>query len=277
MPELPEVETTRRGIAPHLVGRRVAELVVHDGRLRWPVPDDLPARLAGQRIARVDRRGKYLLMVVDSGQVMWHLGMSGSLRLSAPAMPRKTHDHLVLRLTEPDGQASSLELRFHDPRRFGCCLWLSDDPLQHPLLRELGPEPLSEAFTDDHLFRVSRGKTAPVKAFLMDSHVVVGVGNIYANEALFRVGIHPLREAGRISAARYAELTRTVREILAQAIAQGGTTLRDFVNGNGEPGYFQQTLDVYGRAGQPCRRCGQTLREVRLSARSTVYCGRCQR
>lgn len=255
----------------------MAELVVHDGRLRWPVPADLPARLAGQRISRVDRRGKYLLMVVDSGQVMWHLGMSGSLRLVSADTPRKTHDHLVLRLTEPDGSASVLELRFHDPRRFGCCLWLSDDPLQHPLLRELGPEPLSEDFDDDHLFRVSRGKTTPVKAFLMDSHVVVGVGNIYANEALFCVGIHPLREAGRISAARYRTLTATLRNILAQAIAQGGTTLRDFVNGHGEPGYFQQTLAVYGRAGQPCRCCGRALREIRLIARSTVYCCHCQR
>lgn len=277
MPELPEVETTRRGIAPHLVGRRVASLQVHDGRLRWPVPTDLPSRLLGQRIARVDRRGKYLLMVVDSGQVMWHLGMSGSLRLATPATPRKTHDHLVLRLTESDGRPADVELRFHDPRRFGCCLWLDGDPLQHPLLRDLGPEPLSADFGDDHLFRISRGKTAPVKSFLMDSHVVVGVGNIYANEALFRVGIHPLREAGRISAARYKVLTEVIREILAQAITRGGTTLRDFVNGNGEPGYFQQELDVYGRAGQPCTRCRRALTEVRLSARSTVYCGHCQR
>lgn len=277
MPELPEVETTRRGIAPHLVGRRVSGLDVHEGRLRWPVPADLPARLAGQRIARVDRRGKYLLMVVDAGQVMWHLGMSGSLRLVTPGTPRKTHDHLVLRLSEADGRPAAVELRFHDPRRFGCCLWLADDPLDHPLLRELGPEPLSEAFGDDHLFRLSRGRTAPVKAFIMDSHVVVGVGNIYANEALFRVGIHPLREAGRISAARYRALTAALRDILAHAIARGGTTLRDFVNGNGEPGYFQQELDVYGRAGEPCTRCRRALSEVRLGARSTVYCRHCQR
>lgn len=277
MPELPEVETTRRGIAPHLVGRRIAGLDVHDGRLRWPVPADLPDRLAGQRIARIDRRGKYLLMVVDSGQVMWHLGMSGSLRLVAPGTPRKIHDHLVLRLTETDGQPATTELRFHDPRRFGCCLWLQDDPLTHPLLRELGPEPLTEAFADDHLFRLSRGRTAPVKAFIMDSHVVVGVGNIYANEALFRVGIHPLREAGRIGAARYRALTVALRDILGQAIERGGTTLRDFVNGNGEPGYFQQELDVYGRAGLPCTRCRRPLSEVRLGARSTVYCRHCQR
>ena len=277
MPELPEVETTRRGIAPHLVGRRIASLTVHDGRLRWPVPADLPARLVGQQITRIDRRGKYLLMVVGDGQVMWHLGMSGSLRLVSPDTPRKTHDHLVLRLQDDGDGPADVELRFHDPRRFGCCLWLDDDPLAHPLLRDLGPEPLSEAFDDDHLFRASRGKTAPVKTFLMDSHVVVGVGNIYANEALFRVGIHPLREAGRISATRYRALTAAIRDILAQAITRGGTTLRDFVNGNGEPGYFQQELDVYGRAGQPCTRCRRALTEVRLSGRSTVYCAHCQR
>ena len=277
MPELPEVETTRRGIAPHLENRRIASLQVRQPRLRWPVPDDLAARLAGQRIARIDRRGKYLLMVVDTGQVLWHLGMSGSLRLVEVGNPLKPHDHLVLSLTEPDGRASALELRFHDPRRFGCCLWVDGPAEEHTLLRELGPEPLSDGFGDDHLFRLSRGRTAPVKAFIMDSHVVVGVGNIYANEALFRVGIHPLREAGRISAARYAALTGAIREILAQAVTRGGTTLRDFVNGNGEPGYFQQELDVYGRAGEPCRRCDQPLTEVRLSARSTVYCTRCQR
>lgn len=277
MPELPEVETTRRGIAAHVNGRRIAQLVVHDGRLRWPVPADLPARLSGQRIARVDRRGKYLLLVLDAGQLMIHLGMSGSLRLVSVGSPRKTHDHLVWQLTEPDGCASTMELRFHDPRRFGCCLWVDGQADAHPLLRDLGPEPLTADFSDTHLFQRSRGKRVPVKAFLMDSHVVVGVGNIYANEALFRVGIHPLREAGRISAARYAALTTAVRDILAHAVERGGTTLRDFVNGHGEPGYFQQELHVYGRAAQPCTRCGKALTEVRLSARSTVFCARCQR
>ena len=277
MPELPEVETTRRGIAPHLEGRRIASLQVREPRLRWPVPDDLPARLAGQRIARIDRRGKYLLMVVDDGQVLWHLGMSGSLRLTGADAPRKTHDHLVLQLTEPDGRPAALELRFHDPRRFGCCLWLEGPADAHPLLRELGPEPLSETFTDEHLFRLSRGRRTPVKSFLMDSHVVVGVGNIYANEALFRVGIHPLRDAGRISATRYAALSQAVRDILGHAVQRGGTTLRDFVNSQGEPGYFQLELDAYGRAGEPCHRCLTTLKEVRLGGRSTVFCPRCQR
>jgi len=275
MPELPEVETTCRGIAPHVEGRRIRSLTVHDGRLRWPVPAELPPALRGQTVTRISRRGKYLLFHTAAGVMMVHLGMSGSLRLVSPGTPRKTHDHLVWDVD------SGWELRFHDPRRFGSCLWLTGElmaePERHPLLASLGPEPLSADFGDDHLFRQSRGKTAPVKSFLMDSHVVVGVGNIYANEALFRVGIHPLREAGRISAGRYQRLTGAVRDILASAIARGGTTLRDFVNGQGEPGYFQQELSVYGRAGQPCRQCGRALTEVRLNARSTVYCGHCQR
>lgn len=274
MPELPEVETTCRGITPHVAGHRIRHLTVHDGRLRWPVPAELPAALAGALVTHISRRGKYLLFHTATGIMMVHLGMSGSLRLVEPGTARKRHDHLVWALD------SGWELRFHDPRRFGCCLWLTgallDDPECHPLLAALGPEPLSEAFRDDHLFRQSRGKTTPVKSLLMDSHVVVGVGNIYANEALFRVGIHPLREAGRIGAARYQRLTGVIREILAQAIERGGTTLRDFVNGNGEPGYFQQELSVYGRAGQPCAQCGKALKEVRLNARSTVYCGHCQ-
>lgn len=284
MPELPEVETTRRGITPHILGRRITRLQVREPRLRWPVPDDLPARLAGSRVLDTSRRGKYLLLRCDdagdaagrAGTLMLHLGMSGSLRVCTPDTPLKTHDHLIWHI-DGDSPDNIREMRFHDPRRFGCCLWLDDDPLAHPLLRDLGPEPLGPDFADDHLFRASRGKRAPVKSFLMDSHVVVGVGNIYANEALFRTGIHPLREAGRISAARYDLLTTAVRDILAEAITQGGTTLRDFVNGNGEPGYFQQTLSVYGRADQPCLRCQRPLREVRLSARSTVFCTHCQR
>ncbi len=274
MPELPEVETTCRGLAPHVEGRRIRALTVHDARLRWPVPAELPAMLAGQTVTGISRRGKYLLFHTAAGIMMIHLGMSGSLRLVTPGTPRKTHDHLVWDID------SGWELRFHDPRRFGCCLWLTGaqlaDPQSHPLLASLGPEPLSADFGDDHLFSQSRGKSAPVKSFLMDSHVVVGVGNIYANEALFRVGIHPLREAGRIGAERYLRLTEAIRDILAEAITRGGTTLRDFVNGKGEPGYFQQELTVYGRAGQPCVRCGRMLKEVRLSARSTVYCGHCQ-
>ncbi|MDO9620353.1 MAG: bifunctional DNA-formamidopyrimidine glycosylase/DNA-(apurinic or apyrimidinic site) lyase [Moraxellaceae bacterium] len=273
MPELPEVETTRRGISPWLVGRQFGQLRIRNGRLRWPVPEHLPTTLLGQPIRRVERRAKYLLIHTDIGCLLLHLGMSGSLRLCAPDTPLKTHDHLIWSL---QGDAT-LELRFHDPRRFGCCLWLTEEPSQHSLLKHLGPEPLSDDFSDEHLFRLSRGKTTPIKSFLMDNHVVVGVGNIYANEALFQVGIHPLRPAGRISAERYQRLSAAVRSILAQAITQGGTTLRDFVNGNGEPGYFQQTLAVYGRAGLPCVTCGKALKEVRVTGRSTVYCGVCQR
>ena len=286
MPELPEVETTRQGLAPHCIGRRVSEVAVHNARLRWPVPESLADTLTGRLIQRIDRRGKYLLLYCEHeanghvGVLMVHLGMSGSLRLVEPGTDRKTHDHLVFSLSDREDDLDAepqWELRYHDPRRFGCCLWLELPVEQHPLLVSLGLEPLSEAFDDQHLFRLSRGKSAPIKSFLMDSHVVVGVGNIYANEALFRVGIHPLREAGGISQARYKALSAAVREILAQAIERGGTTLRDFVNGKGEPGYFQQELSVYGRAGEPCVRCNKPLTEVRLSARSTVFCARCQR
>ncbi|MDZ4297207.1 MAG: bifunctional DNA-formamidopyrimidine glycosylase/DNA-(apurinic or apyrimidinic site) lyase [Moraxellaceae bacterium] len=273
MPELPEVETTRRGISPWLVGRQFGQLRIRNGRLRWLVPEHLPTTLAGLHITSVERRAKYLLIHTDKGALLLHLGMSGSLRLCSPETPLKTHDHLIWSISGTPNQ----ELRFHDPRRFGCCLWLTENPAEHALLKSLGPEPLSTDFNDEHLFRLSRGKTTPIKSFLMDNHVVVGVGNIYANEALFQVGIHPLRPAGRISAERYRQLSAAVRSILAAAITQGGTTLRDFVNGNGEPGYFQQTLAVYGRAGLPCTTCQRPLKEVRVNARSTVYCGFCQR
>jgi formamidopyrimidine-DNA glycosylase len=270
MPELPEVETTRLGILPAVAGHRIRRLQVHEPRLRWPVPPELKA-IEGQRIDDVTRRGKYLLLHTKAGTALVHLGMSGSLRLVSPGEPRRLHDHLEISLD------SGLVLRFHDPRRFGCFLWLTTPPAEHPLLAELGPEPLEDDFQGTYLFERSRGRQAPIKSFLMDSHVVVGVGNIYANEALFRAGIHPLRAAGRISAGRYEALATAVKEILAYAIQRGGTTLRDFVNGHGEPGYFQLELDAYGRAGEPCHRCQTPMREVRLGGRSTVYCPRCQR
>lgn len=270
MPELPEVETTRRGIESALVGHAVRRLIVHEPRLRWPVPATLHA-LEGQVIQQLTRRGKYLLAHTPAGTALIHLGMSGSLRLVDPTTPRRPHDHIELLMD------SGLLLRFHDPRRFGCFLWITTPPDEHELLRDLGPEPLEDGFDGAYLFRRSRGRSAPVKSFLMDSHVVVGVGNIYANEALFRAGIHPLRAAGRISAPRHERLVREVKAILAYAINRGGTTLRDFVNGHGEPGYFQLELDAYGRGGLPCRRCATLLTEVRLGGRSTVYCTRCQR
>ncbi len=270
MPELPEVETTRRGILPALEGHRVKAVTVHDARLRWPVPVEL-AKLKGQRITAVTRRGKYILIHTGAGTALIHLGMSGSLRLVSPGEPRRKHDHVELSLD------SGWLLRLHDPRRFGCFLWFTSPPAEHPLLAELGPEPLEDGFDGPYLFQRSRGRSAPAKSFIMDSHVVVGVGNIYANEALFRAGIHPLRAAGRIGAERYDRLAAEIRAILAHAIERGGTTLRDFVNGHGEPGYFQLELDAYGRAGQACRRCTALMKESRLGGRSTVYCPHCQR
>ncbi|MCG6658313.1 bifunctional DNA-formamidopyrimidine glycosylase/DNA-(apurinic or apyrimidinic site) lyase [Halomonas campisalis] len=275
MPELPEVETTRRGIAPHVEGREIVEVVVRQPRLRLPVPDNLVDRLVGARIGRLERRAKYLLMPVAEGSVdslalIWHLGMSGSLRIARLGeLPRK-HDHLDLVLD--DGAL----LRYHDPRRFGFVDWLAGSREQDPRLARLGPEPLSEAFDGKRLYTLSRGRRLGVKPFLMDNAVVVGVGNIYAAEALFLAGIDPRRAAGRISRARYDRLAAAAKEVLAAAIRQGGTTLRDFVGGTGEPGYFKQRLNVYGRDGEPCRRCGAELRRVILGQRASVFCASCQ-
>jgi len=270
MPELPEVETTRRGIAPHLVGARVRSLEVRQPQLRWPVARELTGVLPGKRIEGVARRAKYLLIGVEPGDVLVHLGMSGSLRIVDHDTPPDPHDHVDLVLD--DGMA----LRFHDPRRFGCWLW-QPRGTEHPLLASLGPEPLGDAFDEDHLWRASRGRSVAVKNFLMDQRIVVGVGNIYAAEALFRAGIHPMRAAGRVSRERYRALTRAVRDVLARAIQSGGTTLRDYVNAVGEPGYFELELDAYGRAGEPCRRCTTPLRNSIIGQRASVYCPRCQR
>ena len=270
MPELPEVETTRRGIEPHLLGQRVSRVLVRDRRLRWPIPEDLDVRLSGQRIEAVERRAKYLLIRAESGTLIVHLGMSGSLRLVDAALPAGRHEHVDLLLES--GQA----LRYTDPRRFGAMLW-SEEPLAHVLLASLGPEPLGEDFDGDRLYRLSRGRSMAVKPFIMDNAVVVGVGNIYASEALFAAGIDPRRPAGSISRARYLKLGEEIRRILAMAIERGGTTLRDFVGGDGKPGYFAQSLLVYGRGGQPCKECGAPLKEIRMNNRSTVYCPRCQR
>ncbi|KIL04171.1 5-hydroxymethyluracil DNA glycosylase [Stutzerimonas stutzeri] len=270
MPELPEVETTRRGIAPHLLGQTIERVVVRDRRLRWPIPEDLDVRLSGQRIEAVERRAKYLLIRVQSGTLIAHLGMSGSLRLVPAELPAAKHEHVDILLGS--GQA----LRYTDPRRFGALLW-SELPLEHPLLASLGPEPLDEGFDGRRLYELSRGRSMAVKPFIMDNAVVVGVGNIYASEALFAAGIDPRRPAGGISRARYERLAAEIKRILAMAIERGGTTLRDFVGGDGKPGYFQQELFVYGRGGAFCKLCGSTLREVRLGQRASVYCGRCQR
>ena len=270
MPELPEVETTRRGVAPYCRGQVVQELVVRESRLRWPVPPQLGTLIAGQAIQEVERRGKYLLFRTAAGSLLVHLGMSGSLRMVDARQAPGRHDHIDLRLL------SGSCLRFHDPRRFGCFLWLAPGE-QHPLLGKLGPEPLSEDFDGDYLYRLSRGRSGPVKSFIMDGKVVVGVGNIYANEVLFLSGVHPRRAAGRISRARYGVLAGNIKQVLTSAIEQGGTTLRDFVGGDGRPGYFAQQLYVYGRGGEPCKRCGGLLREIRLGQRTTVFCVTCQR
>lgn len=271
MPELPEVETTRRGIEPHIVGRRVTAVRVRQRRLRLPVPRRLDAELVGQSITDVRRRGKYLLLGTSAGTAIVHLGMSGSLRIAPAARPADAHDHIDIVLE--GGRC----LRLRDPRRFGLMLWTRRDPLIHPLLSSLGPEPLVPAFTGDYLFETARGRRAPIKHFLMDSHVVVGVGNIYANEALLRAGVHPLRAAGRISLARYQSLAGSIRQVLTEAIEQGGTTLRDFYHGEGEPGYFRMRLAAYGRGGEPCSRCGTPIRHIRQGQRSTFYCVQCQR
>ncbi len=271
MPELPEVETTRRGIAPHVEGRRVERVVVRNSRLRQPVPAALGRQLPGRRIERLRRRGKYLIFEAGRGFGLIHLGMSGSLRIVPEHAPPERHDHVDIVLE--GGRA----LRLRDPRRFGLVLWQEGGrPEAHPLLASLGPEPLSDAFDGDHLFTRSRGRRQAVKLFVMESRNVVGVGNIYANEALFLAGIRPRVAAGRLSRARYGDLAEAIRKVLAEAIEQGGTTLRDFVNGAGEPGYFQQQLRVYGRAGEPCLTCGATIKMVRLGQRATYYCPRCQ-
>lgn len=270
MPELPEVETTRRGIAPHLEGRQVTRVIVRERRLRWPVPEDLDVRLSGQRVLRVMRRAKYLLLEAETGTLIAHLGMSGSLRLVEAGTAAEKHAHVDIELD------SGLALRYHDPRRFGALLW-STAPLEHALLRRLGPEPLGEAFDGERLHQCARGKRVAVKPFIMDHAVVVGVGNIYASEALFAAGIDPRREAGAVSREEYQRLAGEIRAVLARAIESGGTTLRDFVGGDGKPGYFQQTLQVYGRGGQFCRVCGTTLSEIRLGQRASVYCPHCQR
>lgn len=270
MPELPEVETTRRGIEPHILGKKILGVELHERKLRWPVPAELPSLLQNKKVLSVKRRAKYLLIEIVSGTLMIHLGMSGSLRIVSSKEPAQKHDHVDFRLQ------GGHTLRFRDPRKFGSILWVTDLQ-EHPLLSKLGPEPLDDEFSGSDLFSLSRKRKAAVKTFIMDSHVVVGVGNIYANEALFRAGIRPTCAAGKVSLARYEVLVTNIKDILAQAIQVGGTTLRDFSGSDGEPGYFKQSLAVYGRKGLPCVECGNLLKEIRQGQRSTVYCTKCQR
>lgn len=270
MPELPEVETSRRGIAPYLVGERVDRLIIRQRRLRWPIHTDVDDKLPGMTIRSVGRRAKYLLLETAAGTAIIHLGMSGSVFIVAADTPAGVHDHFDIALQ------SGKALRFRDPRRFGSLHW-SDDAASHWLLQKLGPEPLSGDFGGEYLWQQSRGRRVAIKQFIMNAAIVVGVGNIYASEALFLARIHPRRAAGRIAKPRYELLATTIKEVLAKAISAGGTTLRDFYGGDGEPGYFQQELSVYGREGQPCRNCKQSLSAIVLGQRSTYYCKNCQR
>lgn len=270
MPELPEVETTLRGIAPHVTGHKLTALVIRQPRLRWPITADLAKLIAGRKLVNVRRRGKYLLLDFANGHALIHLGMSGSLRIIAADEPPLFHDHFDLVFGK---QA----LRYCDPRRFGCLLWIDGEPESHSLLAGLGPEPLTDAFTGDYLFERSRKRTQAIKQFIMDSKIVVGVGNIYANEALFMSGIKPIRKAGSLTRKNCQDLADNIRFVLARSIEQGGTTLRDFVGGDGKPGYFKQSLLVYGRGGEPCTRCKKLLKEVRMNDRTTVYCVTCQK
>jgi formamidopyrimidine-DNA glycosylase len=271
MPELPEVETTRCGIEPHVLEKKIRSVELRERQLRWPVPANLGDLVSDRKVQSVGRRGKYLLIDTGNGTVMIHLGMSGSLRIVPGKTPAEKHDHVDFRLQ--DGNA----LRYRDPRKFGSIHWIEGDPMDHPLLVNLGPEPLTGEFDGDYLFRQSRKRKAAVKTFIMDSHVVVGVGNIYANEALFRSGIRPARAAGRVTREKFELLAFNIKQILAEAIKLGGTTLRDFIGGDGEPGYFKQSLNVYGRGGLPCRKCKSILKEIRLGQRSSVYCSQCQK
>ncbi len=270
MPELPEVETTRRGLQPLVVGRTIRTLAVREPRLRWPIDSGLARRLRDQTVQDLSRRGKYLLLSTEVGTLLLHLGMSGSLRYLRADCAPASHDHYDLVFS------SGELLRFNDPRRFGS-LHFSVAPDNHWLLKHLGPEPLGSDFSGEYLWRVSRGRRVAIKTLLMNGRIVAGVGNIYANEALFRAGIHPGRQAGRISRQRLDRLVGAVRDVLGEAIEAGGTTLQDFVGGDGRPGYFQLALDVYGRGGEPCTRCNRPIKVRTIGQRATYYCPACQR
>jgi formamidopyrimidine-DNA glycosylase len=271
MPELPEVETTRRGIAPVLEGRRVTAIVVREPRLRWPIPANLPARMKGQTIQHVKRRAKYLLLETTLGTALVHLGMSGSMRIVSATDKPERHDHFDIVTAQGD------IVRFNDPRRFGSLLWAGKNPAEHPLLSGLGPEPLGADFSGEYLWNSARGRRVAIKQHIMNSKIVAGVGNIYANEALFRAGIHPKRKAGKIILPRMEKLAHEIRAVLKAAIRQGGTTLRDYRGGDGKPGYFKQKLLVYERAGEACKNCAAPLSHIVQGQRSTYYCKHCQR
>lgn len=271
MPELPEVEVTKRGLAPYLEGATVDELIVYERRLRWQVPKDLPKKVQGQKLVRMDRRAKYLLFVFNNGQLISHLGMSGSFILERQAKTKARHDHACFIFN------NDTELWYNAPRRFGCLLWHEGHDIDNsPLLKDLGAEPLDKPFDGPYLQKHAAHRRTAIKNVIMDARVVVGVGNIYACEALFKAGIRPDRQAFDLTEREYIQLAASIRAVLSQAIDQGGTSLKDYFNGNGNPGHFQQHLEVYGRAGEPCRNCGATLVDLKVNRRQSVYCPLCQ-
>lgn len=274
MPELPEVETAKRGIEPHLLGRTITGVVVRNPKLRWPVPENLPELLSGQTVQRVERRAKYILVSVAggkvAGQLLIHLGMTGNVRILPQDEAPQKHDHVDILLS--DGKL----LRYVDPRRFGTMLWVLEGK-PHKLLENLGPEPLTGLFTGEHLYKLSRKRKGAVKNFIMNNAIVVGVGNIYASEALFAAGIRPNTPAGRVSKARYELLSQEIKKVLGRAIEAGGTTLKDFVTADGSPGYFRIALQVYGRAGEPCLTCGSTIHSKVIGQRNSFFCSECQK
>ncbi len=270
MPELPEVETTKNGISPHIIGRTVTKVIVRQAQLRWQIPEAI-TQMQGQQITQVQRRAKYLLLEATTGTCLIHLGMSGSLQVVDIDTPVGKHDHVDIVLQH--GKV----LRLHDPRRFGAVLWTQSPITEHKLIKHLGLEPLSDAFTAEYLYQKAKNRQVSIKVFIMNAQIVVGVGNIYASESLFMAGIHPKRAAGRISLMRFEKLVMSIKQVLQQAITEGGTTLKDFTNADGQSGYFQVKLQVYGKTSQPCPRCNTPIKQIRLNQRSTFYCPCCQR
>ena len=271
MPELPEVETSRRGIEPYLLNKTIKTIEIRQHKLRWPIPKNLPALAEGKKIREVCRRAKYIYLKLDNGNIIIHLGMSGSLRICTKKTPPEKHDHIDICVS------NNKILRLRDPRKFGCVLWQADDINEHKLIKVLGPEPLDDIFTAEYLHDKAHKRQCSIKAFIMNSHIVVGVGNIYASEALFRAGINPKRKAGNISLSRLQKLVDAIKLTLELAINEGGTTLRDFTGISGQPGYFAQKLLVYGRDGKECMQCGEAIKQFTQQARSTFYCSQCQR
>ena len=271
MPELPEVETVLRGIQPHIEQQRINNVIVRQRSLRWPIPHNLKAKLIDNKIIQLQRRAKYLLLKTNSGTLILHLGMSGKFRILSKNLPAQAHDHFDIEF------ANKKILRFTDPRRFGACLWTELDPLLHPLLKNLGPEPLTSDFSGKHLWLCAQKRKIPIKAFIMDSKIVAGVGNIYAAEALFAARIHPSTPVNIIAENQFQQLAKEIKDVLKQAIKRGGTTLKDFLNSDGEPGYFENQLKVYGREGLPCKRCNSLLKTLAIGQRASVFCEQCQR